>query len=84
MSSVIMVVYHLYIYGHHLFTIDASVNSDLISQKSILNRLFLHMTLQLIAASCTYLGPWITSDLAEFNFSLNLYQEQERKRSVGK
>ena len=30
------------------------------------------------------LGSWITNDLAEFNFSLNLCQEQERKRSVGK
>ena len=73
------VAYHLYIYGRHLFTIDAWVNSDLISQKSILNRLFLSMTWQLIAAWCTYLGLWITS---EFNFSLNLYQEQERKRQL--
>ena len=37
------VVYHLYIDGRHLFTFDASV-IYLISPKSIVNRLFLRMT----------------------------------------
>ena len=37
-----------------MFVIDSSVNSDLISQKSIVNRLFLHMAVkQLQLSACT-------------------------------
>ena len=37
-----------------LFTIDSSVNSDLISRKSIVNRLFLCMAMkQLQLSACT-------------------------------
>ena len=43
------------LYGHrHLFMIDSSVDCDLISRKSIVNRLFLRMAVkQLQLSACT-------------------------------